>query len=306
MKKITLGLLLALFSQAVFAQETESVKSLSMQMTTKLEAKLGFNWNFRFPFMQGGSPLTQGNNISVTPGVEISPVSLNFTANAVWTPVAFAEVSAGGRIGSGWNITFAGSPKRGIGLNIMNDDGSAKTEGSPLGGAHWELHGGAALQADLAAFFPGDWNHVVARTFHGIRYQAFSGAQGYQGWWFEDVGDNRNGFTYQGNLLVAYRMPIFLNMVGAQIEVGKPLDGKPDQRRWGGDIAGWTLSAVLGFKITDRLDMNLITQFDTKKNFTNVWDDDNREQHFEDLRIDPSNPTGFGFKRVVLAASYRL
>ena len=182
-KRRTLMLLLPLLARMLVAEESqtenandggiESSPRIFLQVSSSPAARLGFDWRFAIPFLRGNSPLTQGNNITFTPGMEITPVDFHLTANAVWTPIAFAEIAAGGSIGSGWSINLLGSDLHGIGLNrVGDDDFSAAHDGSAFDGVLLRAHMGAALQGDLAAFFPGEWNHVVFRSFHEISHYA--------------------------------------------------------------------------------------------------------------------------------------
>ena len=110
MKRIMLTvIMLSLLTQALIAEDHQNTKisssnELLLQISTLPELKLGFTKRFVVPFLQGESPLTEDNNIGLALTAEISPVSLNGLAEAVWTPIAFFQLAAGGRIGSGWNL----------------------------------------------------------------------------------------------------------------------------------------------------------------------------------------------------------
>jgi len=290
----------------------ESFPRLVLLVTSQPAAKLIFDWRFSIPFLQGDGPLTRGNSVSLTPGAEITPVSLSLTANAVWTPIAFFQVEAGGRIGSGWS---AGA-FRGIGLNVPVDDGAGghawERDGRSFDGALWELRGGAALQGDVSAVFPGRWNGVVMRSFHGISYGAYTRGRGGRPWFFEnDDGENRNGFSYVGNLLIGYRMPIFMNMAALLAEGKLFLSGPESSRRrgdFGDDMIRWTFSGLLNFAVTERLDAALIGQFRARRNFEDGirrnWRD---APHFTYRELASSGPARrLEFHRVVASLTYRL
>ncbi|MCL2194093.1 MAG: hypothetical protein FWB78_11965 [Treponema sp.] len=319
MKKTILILMLPLFAQTLVAEsgdandttyssEIESSPGIFLQATSSPAAKLGFNWHFTIPFLQGDSPLTQGNNIRITPGMEITPIDIHLTANAVWTPIAFVELVAGGRIGSGWNINLFGGDIYGIGLNLAEEPDAhgvvgARHCGNAFDGLFWQGRMGAALQGDLAAFFPGEWNHVIFRSFHEISYAAYSRAGRNQTWFFEnDDGENRNGFSYRGNLLIGYRMPLFLNMVAFQAEADLFLTRLPSGNQWGDDRLRWTFSGLLNFAITESFEIALITQLRTRRNYENLnWED----LHFTARTLDTSSPLRLEFYRVVAAFTYR-
>jgi len=286
------------------ASEIESFPEVFLQVTSSPAAKLGFIWHFTIPFLQGNNPLTQGNNIVLSPGVEITPVDFHLTAEAVWTPIAFAELIAGSKIGSGWNMNLFGSNVHGIGLNRVGHDYSSAHDGRALDGVLWQAHIGAALQGDLAAFFPGEWNHLIFRTLHEISYAGYSRAGTGDFWFFQnDSGENRNGFSYRGNLLIGYRMPLFLDMVALQAEAELFLQGPPGRERWGDDRLRWTFSGALNFVVTERFEVTLITQFRTMRNFV---EDDWRDRHFTKRTLDTSGrPQRLEFYRIVASMTYR-
>jgi len=314
MKKTALILLLPLFAQLLFAEEPQvgnapdtggidSSPGVFLQVTSSPAAKFGFNWRYTIPFLQGDSPLTRGNNIVITPGVEITPVDFHLTANAVWTPIAFIEVVAGGRIGSGWSINLFDSHIHGIGINRADEHGIGEHDGNAFDGLLWQARMGAALQGDLAVFFPGEWNHVIFRSFHEISYAAYSRARDGEAWFFEnDDGENRNGLSYRGNLLIGYQMPLRLDMVALMAEADLFLTEMPGGYRWGDDRLRWTFSCVLSFAVTERFGIALITQLRTRRNFTEPnWED----LHFTNRTLDTSNPQRLEFHRVVAAFTYR-
>ena len=304
MKGIALCIILALLAGAAFAEEgteggTESESGLVLLATTEPGVKLAFNRRFAIPFLRGDGPLTEGNNVTVTPGVEITPAAFGVNADAVWTPVAFAEIVAGGRIGSGWSL----GEIRGIGLNLPEDDGGSRYDGSGFDGALWELRAGAAIQGDLSAFFPGEWNGVVFRSFHGISHSAYSRAGNGQAWYVDnDEGENRNGSSYNGNFLLGYRMPLFLNMAAVLAEADLFLNVLDGGAAFGDDLARWTFSGILGFRVSERLGATVLAQLRTSRNFTEAnW----RDLHFSRRTLDTSDRQRLEFYRVVAALDYR-
>ena len=78
----------------------------------------------------------------------------------------------------------------------------------------WKIKLGGALQADIAAVFPGNWNHIILRTYHEINYKAYSRAKQDESWYYEDdEGENCNGLNYYWNVLLGYQMPLFINFI---------------------------------------------------------------------------------------------
>jgi hypothetical protein len=308
MKKTAVLLLIILCTHTLAAQEKEvgvaSESRLVLQASTLPETKLAFSQRFTFPFLQGNSPLTEDNNIGVALSAEISPISLNGLAEAVWTPIAFFQLSAGGQIGSGWNIELFGGNVYGIGVNRPDAEGKAENAGHAFDGLLWKAKTGATLQMDLAAVFPGDWNHVVALSYHELNYKGYTRAAAGESWYFEnDDGENCNGFNYYGNFLIGYQMPSFLNMIALLAEMDLYLYDTPNRGKWGDDRIRWTFSGVLGFTLSKQLNLTLITQFRTRKNYLESnWN----ELYYRNRTIDSSNPLHLEFYRVAAALTFTL
>jgi len=287
MNKITLFVLLYLSTQLLFAASSKII----LQGTSIPEIKLGFTERLEFPFLQGESSLTENNNIALEIGAEISPISLNGTVEAVLTPIAFLQFNLGGRIGSGWNIQVFDSKIYGIGLNRPNIDGIAEHYGSAFDGLLWKTQIGTALQADLAVLYPGEWNHVVARSYHEINYKGYTKAMAGESWYFEaDDGENCNGFNYYGNLLIGYQMPIFIDFIALLAEADLS------------DRIRWTFSAISSFAVTEKLSFSVIPQFRTRLNYNEAnWQD----LYYRNRTINHSNSMHLEFYRIAVAMIYK-
>jgi hypothetical protein len=313
MKKIAFLMLLTLFAGMLIAQNQPeytptftSSGEMTLQISTAPEIKLSFTERYVFPFLQGESPLTQGNHIGASLGAEVSPISLNGIAEFVWTPIAFLQFSAGGRIGSGWNINLFGSDVYGIGLNSQDVVGNSVNEGSAFDGLLWKAQAGGTFQFDVAALYPGDWHHVVTQSYHEINYKGYTRAKAaeHDSWYYEnDDGENINGFNYYGNLLIGYQMPVFFNLTAFLAEADLYLYDTPNRDRWGDDRIRWTFSGVFGFTLARQLDLTLIAQFRTRRNFQESnWQD----LYYRNRSLDFSAPTSLKFYRVAAALTYRL
>jgi hypothetical protein len=265
----------------------ETRTTLNYTVSSIPEAKIGIAHTWIVPFLRGNSFLTQDNNISATLGAELSPVSANALAEIVWTPAAFFQAVTGGRAGLGWNISLLGADITGTGINKRNADGSSGVDGSAFDGLLWAVKAGGALQADFAAFVPGDWNHIVFRTYHEINYAGYSAASAGEPWYFEnDDGENQNGFSYYANALLGYRPPLFLETAALLAEVSTYLYDAPDPALWGGALPRWTFSLLLNFTVTRRVSIAALCQLRTRR----TWTDDTRNNAFyQDRRLaDPS------------------
>jgi hypothetical protein len=306
MKKIIALFILILFLQTLFAEDSASgVTSsgeLMLQASTLPEAKISYTHRFTFPFLQGDNPLTENNNIRLDLTGEISPISVNKLAGIVWTPIAFFELSAGARIGSGWPINLFGSDIYGTGLNLSGENDIAEYSGSAFDAFLWKVQTGITIQFDLAAIYPGDWNHVVALSYHEINYHGNTRAKAGQAWYYEaDDGENCNGFNYYGNFLIGYQMPIFLNLVAFLAEAELYLYDTPGRSKWGDDLIRWTFSNILSFGITENLGVAIITQFRTRNNFT----EETKNLHYQKRILNTSNPQRLEFYRIAAALTYK-
>jgi hypothetical protein len=292
----------------LFAQtDLKSDTSLSLAISSLPEAKLTFAQSFTFPCLQGDNLLIKDNNIKFGLNAELTPISMNLLGNVVLTPVAFFELSAGGMTGSGWITNLFGSELRGIGLNRPDGKGRTSVDGSAFDGAFGEGHVGGALQFDLAALVPGEWNHMVFRSYHEIGYKMYSRAEKGEPWFFEnDDGENQNGWNYYGSYLVGYRMPVFLDTIALLAEMEKYLYDTPGGAEWGDSLGRWTFGLLTNFTFSEKFSFVLLTQFRTLRNYTNYAYDDKDNLFYRYRDLDSGNPRTFSFYRTVLVLNYRL
>lgn len=286
-------------------KEISSGKELSLQLSSRPGAKLLFTQRFVFPFLEGSGSLTEDNNMALILTAEVSPISVNGLVETIWTPIAFFQLAAGGRIGSGWNINLFGKDVRGIGLNREKTDGTKKAEhyGSAFDGLLWKAQAGFILQADFAALVPGDWNHVVARTYHEINYAGYTAARTDESWYFEDDdGENVNGFNYYGNLFIGYQMPVILDTVGILTEAELHLYDTPGRSAWGDDKIRWKFALIGNLTFNEKISMTALVQFCTERNYTNPhWED----LYYRNRNINKSNPLHLAFYQAVIAMNYK-
>jgi hypothetical protein len=285
------------------APGAEESRELALQLSSLPEAKLSFTLRYRFPFLQGESPLTRDNSIAAAFTADISPVSLNGWAEAVWTPAAFLQFAAGGRIGSGWALELAGKKNHGAGLNRSGAAGGAEYSGSAFDGAILKLWAGSALQFDLAALVSGEWNHIVARSYHEISHRRYTAARNGESWYYEnDDGENVNGFFYYGNFLAAYRMPLALDTVGLLAEAELDLGDTPGMAVWGGDRVQWTLSGLFNFTITKQVSAVLLLQVRTRRNYRETrW----KDLYYRNRTLDTSRPLHLEWYRAAAVLTWR-
>jgi hypothetical protein len=251
-----------------FTDSTE----MELQISSRPELKLKIFETLSFPFLRGDGPLTEGNNIKTIFTAEVSPASLSGIAEAVWTPVAFFQAAGGTKAGSGWNIDLFGTAVYGLGINTTQ--GSSKprksvVDGKAFDGLVWSAWGGGALQFDLAAIVPGDWTHVLFRSYHEARYSMYTRAADGEPWFFEaDFGENQNGWIYYSSYLLGYQMPLspVLDTIAFMAELKKNLYNTPGGDIWGEHLGDWTLSGFLNFVLGPRFRATLGFQFRSWRN----------------------------------------
>jgi len=315
----SLTLVLVLFSAIgsphnLLAQDEERKLLMStnveLQLSTIPEAKLLLSQSFGLPFLQGSGPLTRDNNIAAVLTAEISPLTVNGSAEINWTPAAFFVLSAGGKAGSGWNNSLG----NGIGINMPLYSGGefprrAEIRGESFDGLIYHFWGAGTLQFDFAAIKPGDWNHLLFRTRQEFRYSAYTGACDDYSWVFEnDDGENQNGFRYYANYLLAYGMPQspLLNMVGIMAELEKTLYNDPRDDFWGGNLGYWIFSTVFNFSFAPRLNTTLAIQMQTRRN-NGKGTIHNIDYYYKDLEL--QNDEGqrrLLFYRIALLFNYKI
>jgi hypothetical protein len=283
----------------------KSATSLSVSASSLPEAEVALIQSWTFPFLQGESPLTKNNNVKLGASFELTPVSMFGVGDITWTPVAFLQVIAGGRIGSGWNIPLFGKNLRGVGVNHRNADGSTSVIGSAFDGAIWNVRLAGLFQFDFAAISPGEWHHVVFQTQHRIHYDAYSAASKTDSWYtINDAGENRNGFAYYSNFLLGYQMPIFLDTIGFLAELDQYLYNTSGGDNWGDNLGRWKFSLLGSFTVTDWFGLALLAQFQTMRNFTDATKD---APFYQDRQLTDSYPKrSLEFYRIALVANFKI
>lgn len=244
-------------ASTLFAQDGKISIQILGSSAPKLQARL--NYEKSFPFLQTASPLRSDSNIKFKASGRISPVSLNATADLVVTPLAFLELSAGGQFGLPWSLSL---PLLGDldGIVVSREAGIQAAEGDSLEGVYCLGRVGGALQFDLAALVPGEWNHVVLRAYQELQAKGYSGADTEDLWDYQSSGGWTNGLHLYGSYFLGYRMPLALDMVGCMWETETldiDSDAVPDTYS--------VLSLVLNFSLGDHFQAALLPQITDKK-----------------------------------------
>jgi hypothetical protein len=328
-KKIPLLLtvLFLIFSNGVLAQEEKSdeeVKgsgvrtstSFTLQLSSEPAFKILVTQYFVFPFLRGSGSLTERNNLRAALTFDFTPISFNGTCEFTLTPIAFLEVNGGAKAGSGWNINLFGGDIYGIGINAPGETDAAsgfrksKVIGGAFDGLIWSAWGGTAFQFDLAALFPGDWNHILFRTYHEARYSAYTAAKKGESWFFEsDYGENMNGWMYNAAYILGYQMPKspVLNLLGVMAELRKNFYNVPNGDIWGDSLGYWILSGFMNLRITRSFSAFFAVQMHTRRNHGSSDLENEDFLFYQDLPIDRDHgERKLIFYRAAAILNYRL
>ena len=221
-KHVALFFWVSVIAGICFAEEpVETRMDLSFYASTRGEMQVNFLPQWKFPFLQGKTPLTEDNNIALKLDAALSPIWAGLTGDAVLTVFPFLSFRLGAMVGSGWNYDLFGQvPLVGLGMNRRTsaDDQNDGVIGNGFDGVVWDVHAGAMIQFDLAAFFPGDWYHVVMQFYNKIDYLAYTKAKGDELWYYlGDDGMNMNASRHSFDLFAGYAMPVFVDLVGYQL-----------------------------------------------------------------------------------------
>ncbi|MDR0474794.1 MAG: hypothetical protein LBH43_14115 [Treponema sp.] len=318
-----LTVLAVIFSTRVWAQEEKDENNgiaasttLEAQISSNIELKVILTQSLVFPFLRGSGPLTEGNTLKTAISADFTPISFNGALALTLTPVAFLEVTGGAKAGSGWNINLFGGDIYGIGINAPGEVDiesgflKSKITGKAFEGLLWSAWGGGAFQFDLAAVYPGDWNHVLFRTYHEAKYAAYTRAEHGESWFFEsDYGENRNGWVYNASYVLGYQMPLspVLNLAGFMAEMRKNLYDSPNGDFWGDSLGYWILSGLFNFTITPAFSATLAVQMHTRRNHGRTDLENEDLLFYQDLPLNKNHgERRLVFYRAALLLDYKL
>ncbi len=246
---LIVGLLFLIIATPLFANLSYDVE---LKGSSSPEVKISSSILYQMPLLQGDNVFTQNNNLKVKGTLGVSPISATVDLKAIFTPAAFAEISAGGTVGTGWNIT------KDLKGSLINRSGTV--EDKLFGKLFTKAHGGVALQFDTAAFLKSEWQSIFARIYQEVSYQALQSAKN-DLWNFESSGYRENGGFYHAEYIVGYNMPIILNKVAFMLETD--LNNFATTNKTPMLL---TLSAIANLEVMDGLNVTIIGQFTDKNN----------------------------------------
>ena len=188
--KMMIVIFFVLFLQLTGLLNAQVTHSQELNLTTSSDAELkaSFSHEIAVPFLNSQNVLFASNEIDFEFSAFLSPISIGLGFETVFRPIAFLEFSAGSEAGTGWNSRFV----RGLALNKPSGYFENDFINKSLKGIVHKEKVGAAFQFDLGAVIPGEWSHVVFRSYHEYYYKAFSAASESESWlWEADDGENR-------------------------------------------------------------------------------------------------------------------
>jgi len=124
------------------------------------------------------------------------------------------------------------------------------------------------------------------RAYHELNYQGYSNAEAAQPWEYETGGAAVNGFNCKGEYILAYQMPLPLNLVGAQFEwyINNVFDSDRSPLLY-------DVSALANIDIIDHLSLLVVGQFSNYQK---------KDKGTSELVLRDA----VGFKRVAVIATY--
>lgn len=250
------------------------------------EAKASLSISEVFPAFVGDGPLLSGNKVTAKATFELSPVSVNAVGQVSLSPIAFLEFQTGASLGTGW--TALGF--RGLGINPEGNNES-DIDLTPFGGIVWRVWGAGTFQFDIAALSPGEWHHVVLLATAKLEYKSNTGASATEAWlWEADCGENFNGAKFYGTYVLAYQMPLFINLAGIMVESEEWIGDVRDDATmdssggWGSDFRLWQIGTVTNFVLSPKDSLAVLIQFKQKPDSTDATtrNRDFRTRDFDD------------------------
>lgn len=124
-------------------------------------------YHYVIPVPFSNHPLLRGNTLTLSPAVELTPVSLSPKFDVAFSPIAFLVFYVGGRIGTGWDLAPMGVK----GLAVFDENSKEYESVVPFASYMYQWYLEGLFQFDLAAVLPGEWNHVVTQTRYKFLYE---------------------------------------------------------------------------------------------------------------------------------------
>ncbi len=262
-----------------------------------------YKFTYTMPFMTGGSSLTKDNSLKVSPKFSLSPVNFDIGIETTFTPIAFLDFTIGSTISSGWQAIGI------VGLGLNNDP-SSKPKSDSFQGILSQTWLSGTFKFDTAAILSGDttWKHLIILTSHKITSKYFTAAGSNDPWTFQgSEGDKFNGFLYSSTSVVAYQMPLILEMAGVLVDTETNLFDNSSRSTmssggWGSDFVQVRFGGLLNFKFNDKHSLAILPQMINRVRYT---DSTVKEGYFANRKVNTNSPIFFDFDRIAFSYTYK-
>lgn len=225
-------------------------------------------YHYVIPVPFSNHPLLRGNTLTLSPAVELTPVSLSPKFDVAFSPIAFLVFYAGGRIGTGWDLAPMGVK----GLAVFDENSKEYESVVPFASYMYQWYLEGLFQFDLAAVLPGEWNHVVTQTRYKFLYEGLWNAGGHQEFWrWQGTAEKASGWQYQASVVVGYQMPLLLQLVGVQVEFEGYFDCHdfPDwAQQWEPTFMKVGISPVMNLQFNDKHSLMMQFRFRSRRSFS--------------------------------------
>lgn len=232
---------------------------------SRVEARVAGKFNYKIPTPLGTNGLVKGNNVTISPGLEFSPVSLSPQLFISFTPIAFLRFTASGKVGTGWEF---------IGIKGMGELESAETgykSLTPFKNYFYEFKLSNLFQFDLGAIIPGDWTHVVTQASYDIIYTGLTGVENGTPWRWQTSSEKVNGWNYYSNIILGYQMPLVLQTVGVQVELsGYYKESAYDEiySKWNPTFTTVSINPICILKFNEKHALTIQSRFSSRRGFS--------------------------------------
>lgn len=247
-----------------------------------VELRTTFHADYKIDTPLGQHWLVKNANLVLGTGIEITPITINPLASISFTPVPFLAFSAGGTIGTGWNM---------FGLKGMAKlkDGNAASQAdyenlTTFVNWYYDFWFKGTFMFDTGAIWQGDWTHVVMMASYQPIYKGILGIENEQIWAWKNSVNNVNGWQYNVNFILAYQMPLILYRAGFLCD----LNGyyrKGDYGRisdsFNGDYMSVKISPFVQLKFSEKDSLSALFSFATRRSFREDHDDAIEEPYLE-------------------------
>lgn len=260
-----------------------------------VEARVTGKMDYKIPTPFGTNPLVKGNNVTITPALELSPVTIMPQLFVAFTPIAFLKFTASAKIGTGWE--FIGIK----GMGILDTPETGYVSLNPFENYFYEFRLTNLFQFDLGAIIPGDWTHVVTQATYEIMYTGLTGVENGTPWIWQASGEKANGWNYYSQIILGYQMPLVLQTVGLQFEIS----GYYDQASFDSAYVEWNpaftrvnINPICILKFNDKHSLTIQSRFSSRRGFSSGAGSDATNFNLN------YNGREWWFERVALSYSY--